>query len=932
MSVIELTPQETRLKILRRIARITILLGFLATLAFIYLGISSKAWYDFLVVGSLLLTTFFAFLTYRSCQSEYPRFGAWYLIASSIQAALIVSAVQANAGTEIGSEILIIVLLLVLQTLPPEQAIYGAIVGALASVACSTLAFYSPFPQTTTATADLIIKWIVRGSTLAFLVVIMFQFRSLNLTSKLLLSFLGLVVLISLTSNIIVSSMTTQTMTDQIGQGLHAIAETRSTLVGNLLSEQTGNLRTLALDDAIQNAIKTANKAYSGNDTKDLNNILAIDQQWRTAVSNNERSFVIDWQLNNGVAKDLQKYRGLYPDNIETFATDIKGALVGANNLTSDYYQADEEWWQSAYNNGQGKIYISPPEYDESAKAISILIAVPVMDKEEDKVIGVLRSTLSLDKLFTTVQQAGVFGKTGEVEFIFPANPTLRLHNLNLQEASPELLTSIGELTAQAFASGTYEGIPSIYAVAQVKSIANTPEINELGWITVAHQDAREALDPVQRQVRTIGFFGAVMTGIAVLLSLLVAQRLAQPIIELTDTANKVTSGDLNARASITSHDEIGQLATTFNNMTAQLKENLTGLEQRVSERTSELEESSKQIRKRASQFEAIAQLTRTIATIQTLETLLPKIAQLVSDHFGFYHVGLFLLDESHQYAVFSASNSAGGQKMLQRKHKLKVGSEGLVGYVTSTGTPRIALDTGTDTVYFDNPDLPETRSEMALPLRAGELIIGALDVQSTEPNAFSQEDIDVLSILADEVSIAIENARLFEDSRRVLANAQAAVGEYALDAWQRMIKKRKVTGYELSGASIQALEDPTQLKGSSAKFPIKLRNRVIGSMNISMPEDKKLNQDEVEITQALAHRIGIAIENATLLEESQIASAKEQLIGEITGKISSSINLRNVLQTAVEELGHNIPGSEIVIELKGQQSEPQGVTLGEIK
>ena len=99
--------------------------------------------------------------------------------------------------------------------------------------------------------------------------------------------------------------------------------------------------------------------------------------------------------------------------------------------------------------------------------------------------------------------------------------------------------------------------------------------------------------------------------------------------------------------------------------------------------------------------------------------------------------------------------------------------------------------------------------------------------------------------------------------------------------------------------------------------IPIKLRERVIGSMNINLPDDKRLNQDETDITQALAQRIGIAIETATLLAETQKTAAKEQMISDITGKIGSSINLRNVLQTAVEELGQAIPGSEIIIQLE---------------
>jgi len=368
-----------------------------------------------------------------------------------------------------------------------------------------------------------------------------------------------------------------------------------------------------------------------------------------------------------------------------------------------------------------------------------------------------------------------------------------------------------------------------------------------------------------------------------------------------------------------------------------ELEEIKVNLELRVAERTAKLEESSQQLQKRSKQFESVALLARTISSIQELETLLPRITQMISRQFNFYHVGLFLLDESRQYAVLSAANSEGGQRMLARKHRLGVGQTGIVGYVTSTGNPRIALDTGADTVFFNNPDLPETRSEMALPLRVGTTIAGALDVQSSEPNAFSEDDVEVLSILADEVSIAIENARLFEESQRVLAEAQTTLSESILEAWQQIAKKREMVGYELSGASIRPLENPLKsveirkakktgqislgsdgkkTKNAALAVPIKLRNQVIGTINISLPENREWDPDEVDITQALAERVGVAIENATLLEESRRRAAMESMIGDISAKVSASAEVERIMQVAASELRKALSASEVVFKI----------------
>ena len=189
-----------------------------------------------------------------------------------------------------------------------------------------------------------------------------------------------------------------------------------------------------------------------------------------------------------------------------------------------------------------------------------------------------------------------------------------------------------------------------------------------------------------------------------------------------------------------------------------------------LEDRTVQLEGANEKVRVRASQFEALAQVTQAMTSIRDLNELLPRIATLISDEFGFYHVGVFLIDDAREYAVLSATNSEGGRQMLERNHRLRVGEQGIVGNVTSTGIPRVTMDVGEDAVFFDNPDLPETHSEMALPLRISDQVIGALDVQSKETEAFTDEDIQTLSLLANQVSLAIENARLFEDTRRALA------------------------------------------------------------------------------------------------------------------------------------------------------------------
>lgn len=183
----------------------------------------------------------------------------------------------------------------------------------------------------------------------------------------------------------------------------------------------------------------------------------------------------------------------------------------------------------------------------------------------------------------------------------------------------------------------------------------------------------------------------------------------------------------------------------------------------------STLEAHTRDLERRIVQLQVASEVARDAASLQEVEPLLDRAVNLVRERFGFYHAGIFMIDEQGEYAVLKSATGEAGREMIARGHKLKVGEVGIVGYVTGTGHPRIALDVGTDAVYFQNPLLPETRSEMALPLKTGNIVIGALDVQSKQAAAFDDEDISILQTMADQLAVAIANARLFEATRSQL-------------------------------------------------------------------------------------------------------------------------------------------------------------------
>lgn len=357
-------------------------------------------------------------------------------------------------------------------------------------------------------------------------------------------------------------------------------------------------------------------------------------------------------------------------------------------------------------------------------------------------------------------------------------------------------------------------------------------------------------------------------------------------------------------------------------------------LQMRVMERTRELEDrtvelegANAQVRVRASQFEALAQVTQAMTSLRDLNELLPRIATLISDEFGFYNVGVFLIDDAREYAVLSATNSPGGRQMLERNHRLRVGEQGIVGNVTATGIPRVAMDVGEDAVFFDNPDLPQTHSEAALPLRINDQIIGALDVQSTETGAFTDEDIQTLGLLANQVSLAIENARLFEDTRRALAESEAVSRQMIRDAWKKLPTDQNMFGYRYTLTGASPLNKPLEIseadtggaKASQADtsqivFPIELRGERIGSLIVQTPAREEMEQDQIDLIKAVAERVAISAENARLFDETNRRAERERAVSEITGKIRSVNDPQIMIQIAIEELRNALGATRVEV------------------
>jgi GAF domain-containing protein len=349
-----------------------------------------------------------------------------------------------------------------------------------------------------------------------------------------------------------------------------------------------------------------------------------------------------------------------------------------------------------------------------------------------------------------------------------------------------------------------------------------------------------------------------------------------------------------------------------------QISQDLRGtqrmLERRVNERTDELT-------KRAAQFRAIAELNHAIASISDMQELLNTAVHLIAERLGYDHVGIFFVDPHGEWAVLRAASSEGGQRMLARGHRLQVGRQGIVGYVAATGLPRLAFSVGEDAVWFNNPDLPDTQSEMSLPLIArGQTTIGVLDIQTHVAAAFTEEDVTVLHILADGIAVAIANALSLEETTAALARLERYQEQDALRAWRQALSRRQMqVGYTFDSgfvypvqidtadaATAQAITDVTTQVTDTGQHlllaPIRVQNRNVGVL--SFEKSAPWTEEQIQLARFVVEQLDLALDNARLLEETRLRANQERARSDIVGRVRAMTSTDAILRNAARELG----------------------------
>jgi GAF domain-containing protein/HAMP domain-containing protein len=610
--------------------------------------------------------------------------------------------------------------------------------------------------------------------------------------------------------------------------------------------------------------------------------------------------------------------------------TDLKGINVARNDGAEPKDYSDRLWFRAARD---GTPLALELVVGKTSGKPTLVMATPIKDTS-GKIIGVAMAASELTAVAQQVERQQL--RNSVAAYVVDAQNQVVVHT------DPALIVKDGNLVNLGSSHSVIalrQGRRGAISYIDENGVRWRAYVDQLsnGWGVVVQQSEPEflsAVGPFQRISWTMLVIGAAML---LLLAWLSIRQALRPIDSLAQTVAAVAAGDLGRAAPVESEDELGTLARAFNSMTGQLREFIGSLEQRVAERTLALEHQSVYL-------QASAEVGRAAASILEADRLITQAVELIRERFDLYYVGLFLLDEAGEWAVLRSGTGEAGQAMLNRGHRLQVGGGSMIGWSVANAQARVALEAGADAVRLATAELPDTRSEAALPLRSRGRVLGALTVQSTQPGAFDQDAVAALQLMADQVAVALDNARLFAQSQAALEAVNRASAQLSREAWANLLKTRGDTGYRSTKYGVtdagdiwrpemeQAFKETrtVQANGSAGgpilplAVPIKVRGQTIGVVDThKSSEAGDWTAEEVAVLETLAEQLGVALESARLYQDTQQRAIRERMIGEIASRMRESLDMETILRTTADEIYQALGLEEVTIRLVGDDGNP---------
>jgi len=492
---------------------------------------------------------------------------------------------------------------------------------------------------------------------------------------------------------------------------------------------------------------------------------------------------------------------------------------------------------------------------------------------------------------------------------------------------------SINEAIIERAADGE-TGVERYVTTTGVDVVGYFTPISDTNLVLVAQALVQPSFVRVQQQQLAPAL--ALLIGgfiLMLVITMLLGQTIVPPLRRLRRAAQKMAEGEFaTAFPDAKRGDELGELAATLETVRDTFRTRVGDLENRVTSRGRDIA--------------ATQEISRYAATQRDLQLLMDRVVELIIERFpALYHAQIFLVDEDGRYAVVRASTGEVGKQLIARGHRLAVGSISVIGQVTDQARTIITRDISASQVHRRNEFLPDTRAELAVPLAIGDRVIGALDVQSKARDAFSDDLVTVLQTMADQLAIAIENARLYEESLRRVADIEAVNRRATLAAWQDYMRVLRASGVSrdagipdtIGSDAISALRaeairtgelaigQPTARATIPVALPITLRGQALGAVEWELPM-QSFTDDKLELALELANRLAVSMDNARLFQESQRSAERERLVNSIAARLTAQTSIDTILQTAVREVGQALRVPNVSIRLRSLGTSAEGV------
>lgn len=559
----------------------------------------------------------------------------------------------------------------------------------------------------------------------------------------------------------------------------------------------------------------------------------------------------------------LQAMAKAHPYMYLVSTTDLAGFNVARNDDGDLTDYSDRDWFKGP-STGSSVTYQSL--IGRTSKQPALVISMPIKN-ESGTIIGVGMFAADLTDLAkeTRITTIGERGYTYLVDTknqtLAHPDPAVTAELRDMSEYPPVVALRHGNMGPITFTDENGE---------RWRAYAN---VLDNGWAIIAQRPEDEILAPARQFQILIILLMMAGTGVMLASVWFTIRRTLQPIYILTETVSAIAAGDLNRVVEIDSRDEIGTLAHTFNDMTSQIRNLVGGLEQRVADRTHDLE--------------LAAEVGRTVTErVTNLYEMLTEAAKVIRARFNLYYTQIYLTGPAGEKIILRAGTGDVGKELLRRGHNLVVNSSSLNGRAVLEKRAQIVADTKESPNFLPNVLLPNTRSEMSIPLVVDEKVVGVLDMQSEHPGALSEINLPAFEVLAGQLAVAIRNAALFVEVQEARAEVEAQMSRFTAQGWQdflNAIDKGHRIGYAFADSTVVPLPPDVLLTKSNADWlnlPITVTGTKVGE--IQLPAN--LKSTDLELVQSVSEQLAQHVENLRLLAQAEMFRKEaEQAVRRLT-------------------------------------------------